>query len=142
MNERIRRRGRAVQRGVTLVEVLIVVAIMSVIAGAVTVVAFPELAKARVRTAAIGAKSVREAAKIYRIDNAEDGPACPSVPDLVAARKLAAGETADPWGTEFRVLCEEDDVHGVSNGHDKRANTPDDVRDDLKPGDVARIAGM
>ena len=40
----VRRRGRARARGVTLVEVLIVVAIMATIAGMVTIVAFPELA--------------------------------------------------------------------------------------------------
>src|SRR5262249_39997488 len=87
MHERIRWRGRAARRGVTLVEVLIVVAIMSVIAGAVTLVAFPELRKSRVRTAAIGAAEVAMAAKIYtEVDMVEEGP-CPTVPDLVAAKK-------------------------------------------------------
>jgi len=128
---------------VTLVEVLIVVAIMAMIAGAVTLVAFPELRKARVRTAAMGAAAVRDAANIYQeVDLVEDGPACPSVHDLVAARKLLPGKTADPWGRSYRVLCEEKDMHGASNGRDGKPDTPDDVRDDIAPGDVARIADM
>ena len=91
MNEKSRRRARTRKRGVTLVEVLIVVAIMAVISGTVTMVAFPELRKARVRTAAMGADTVREAAKIYRdVDMAGDGAACPTVETLVEARKLDA----------------------------------------------------
>jgi len=143
MDEKRWRRPRARTRGVTLVEVLIVVAIMATIAGAVTLVAFPELRKARVRTAAMGAAAVREAAQIYKeVDLVEDAPACPSVQDLVAARKLAPGKTADPWGTNYRVLCEDQDVHGASNGRDHRPGTADDVRDDIAPADVERIAGM
>jgi general secretion pathway protein G len=141
MNETRWRRART--RGVTLVEVLIVVAIMATIAGAVTLVAFPELRKARVHTAAMGALAVREAAQIYKeVDLVEDAPACPSVQDLVATRKLAPDKTADPWGTPFRVLCEDQDFHGVSNGRDHKPDTADDVRDDIRPADVERIAAM
>jgi general secretion pathway protein G len=140
MNERIR--TRALGRGVTLVEVLIVVAIMSVIAGTVTMVAFPELRKARIRTAAIGADAVREAARMYQeVDLIPDAPACPAVPDLVAARKLDPAKINDPWGTPYRVLCD-DDVHGVSDGRDRRPSTPDDVREDVTPADVERISRL
>jgi general secretion pathway protein G len=143
MCEKIKNAGRARRRGVTLVEVLIVVSIMAVIAGAVTLVAFPELRKARVRTAAIGAKQVSAAAKMYReVDLVETGPECPTVPDLVAAKHLDGQNVRDPWGSTYRVQCEEEDVHGVSNGRDRRPQTADDVRDDLKPGDVERIAGL
>ena len=143
MREKMRRSRRTRRRGVTLVEVLIVVAIMAMVASAVTLVAIPELQKARVRTAAMGAGAVREAAKIYQeVDMVQDGPACPSVQDLVAARKLDPSKTADPWGTRYRVLCEDQDVHSASNGRDRRPNTADDVRDDIAPGDVERIAKM
>jgi general secretion pathway protein G len=143
MNEKIPRRGRIRQRGVTLVEVLIVVAIMSMIAGTVTLVAFPLFRKARVRTAAIGAGAVREAATMYvEVERIDEGPPCPTVPDLVAARMLASDKTRDPWGTHFRVLCEERALHGVSNGKDHRPDTADDVRDDVSPADVERIAEM
>jgi general secretion pathway protein G len=136
-----RRGSRAKRRGVTLVEVLIVVAIMAVIAGTVTVYAFGELKTARVRAAAIGAGAVREAARIHRdVDLA--GSDCPSIADLIAARKLDAKRSADPWHTRYEVRCEEDDVHGVSAGADRRPQTADDVRDDVTPADVERIAKM
>jgi general secretion pathway protein G len=143
MNEDTRRRGRTRQRGVTLVEVLIVVAIMAVIAGMATIAAFPELKKARIRTAAMGAGAVQEAAKIYRdVDMVWDGTACPTVTALVDAKKLDAKRVNDPWGTPYGVTCDEEDIHGVSAGNDRRPGTPDDVRDDVKPADVERIAGM
>jgi hypothetical protein len=119
---------------------LIVVAIMATIAGTVTVLAFGELKKARVRTAAIGAGAVRDAAKIRHDVDLIEG--CPTVEDLIAAHKLDAKRSADPWHTRYEVLCDEEDMRGVSAGADKRHRTADDVRDDVTPADVERIAKM
>jgi general secretion pathway protein G len=126
---------------VTLVEVLIVVAIMAVVSGVVAVVAIPHLKRSRVRAAAIGAEAVREAAKIHR-DVELAGSACPTVAELIAARELDAVRSKDPWETRYEVLCEGDDLHGVSFGADRRPRTADDVRDDVTGADVDRIAGM
>jgi general secretion pathway protein G len=141
MNERRRSRERAGQRGSTLVEVLIVVAIMATLAGMVTILAFPELIKARIRTAAMGAKAVRQAAQIYReVDMGGDASACPTLPALLQAKKLDATRSDDPWGSRYDVACEGDDLHGVSAGRDRKPGTADDVRDDITPQDVERIA--
>jgi general secretion pathway protein G len=144
MSERMHtRRRRAAERGSTLVEILIVVAIMATLAGMVTLVAFPELKKARIRTAAVGAGQVRAAAEIYReVDQRQDVSACPTVDELVLAKKLRGKQSDDPWGTRYAVSCEDDELHGLSAGNDRKAGTPDDVRDDLKAPDVERIAGM
>jgi general secretion pathway protein G len=143
MSKIVERKSLARRRGVTLVEVLIVVAIMSVIAGMATVAAWPELKKAKIRVAATGAGAVREAATMYReLDMAGDTSACPTMDDLVAAKKIDAKKSADPWGTRYRVSCEDSDLHGISAGQDRKVQTPDDVRDDIKPDDVAKIAGM
>src|ERR1700760_1045597 len=56
---------RAAARGVTLVEVLIVVAIMAVIAGGVTVVAFPLYKESRIKIAIQGCMAVKNAAELY-----------------------------------------------------------------------------
>lgn len=142
MSERARSRRRA--RGVTLVEVLIVVAIMAAISGVVSVVAIPALAKSRVRAAAMGANAVREAAKVYReIDLEGDGTSCPTVDDLIKTKKLDAQRVDDPWGTRYHVVCEEDgELHGLSAGKDRRPHTRDDVRDDVKGPQVDQIAEM
>ena len=138
MSKRLRRTRK---RGVTLVEVLIVVAIMAAIAGAVTLVAIPEHNKAKIRIAMVGAASIKEAADMWReVDTGADLSACPTVQDLVTARKLDAKKTDDPWGSQYRVLCEEGEIHVASPGHDRKPGTPDDVRDGMKPAELEAIA--
>jgi general secretion pathway protein G len=129
-------------RGVTLVEVLIVVAIMSVISGMAVFVAWPELKKARVRAAKMGALAVAEAAQSYRVIDHADDPVCPSLQELIEARKLDARRVKDPWGSRYAVGCEDEETHGISLGRDKRLGTPDDVRDDLPAERVEEIARM
>lgn len=130
------------RRGVTLVEVLIVVAIMAIIAGGATLLVFPQFKKARVEAAKVGAEAVRQAAELYMNVDAEGG-ACPTVKDLVDAKKLDAKKTDDPWGQPYRIACEEGgDVRVYSNGRDAKEGTPDDVRDDFKASDIKRVADL
>jgi general secretion pathway protein G len=136
------KRARRARRGVTLVEVLIVVAIMAVIAGGATLLVFPQFAKAKVEAAKVGAEAVKQAAELYANTEAEGG-ACPTVKDLVDAKKLDGKKTDDPWGSPYRVTCEDGgDIRVYSNGKDGKEGTPDDVRDDFKPSDVKRVAGL
>ena len=134
----VRRRAR---RGVTLVEVLIVVAIMAVIAGGATLLVFPAFKKA-VEAAKVGAEAVHQAADLY-VNTEDAGDACPTVKDLVDSKKLDAKKTDDPWGSPYRVVCEDGgDMRVYSNGNDKKEGTPDDVRDDFKPTDIKRVAEL
>ena len=138
-----RRARRRARRGVTLVEVLIVVSIMALIAGGATLLVFPEWKRARVRAAIVGASTIRQAAQNYMNLDAETELArCPSVDDLVATKKIDKGKTADPWGSTYKVACEDGDVHVSSPGHDRRDNTPDDLRDDTAPEAAAVIAKL
>lgn len=136
MKQDLRRRAR---RGVTLVEVLIVVAIMAVISGAVTIVASREHARAKIRMAAIGASTIKEAAVIWRdVDAPAEG--CPSLAELVSAKKLDPRKIEDPWGSPYQIVCDGDDLHVVSPGRDRKAHTPDDVSDGMKPAELEAIA--
>jgi general secretion pathway protein G len=138
----LRRIRRHARRGVTLVEVLIVVAIMAVIAGGATLLVFPAFKKAKIEAAKVGAEAVRQAAELY-VNTESEGDACPTVKDLVEAKKLDAKKTDDPWGSQYRVVCEEaGEMRVYSNGNDKKENTPDDVRDDFKPSDIKRVADL
>src|SRR5882672_4057650 len=65
-NESIRRMVRAAARGVTLVEVLIVVAIMSLIATTVVVAVIPKFQKAQEDTALNSARELRNAVMRWR----------------------------------------------------------------------------
>lgn len=134
----MRRLGRRASRGVTLVEVLIVVAIMAIIAGGATVLVFPEFKKARVKSAVIGASTIKTAADSYReLDSTTD--ACPTIADLVSAKKIDGKKIDDPWGVPYKIRCEEGEIRVYSAGNDRKENSADDIRDDFKPSDVEKI---
>jgi general secretion pathway protein G len=129
---------RAAARGVTLVEVLIVVSIMAVISGGAVVLAFPLYKEARIKTAVVSAKEIKKAAQLYQeMDSTTEG--CPTIQDLVSAKRLDANTANDPWGKPFRIVCGEGDIRVLSSGNDKKDGSADDIRDDFTPVDVKRV---
>jgi general secretion pathway protein G len=138
---RIRRVRRAAARGVTLVEVLIVVAIMAVISGGVTLVAFPLYKKAKVDAAMVGCHAVKQAADLYQnLEGTAD--ACPTINDLVKSKKIEASKTEDPWGVTYRIDCSEGEVRVYSSGNDRKPGTPDDLRDNFSPAEVKKVKDL
>jgi general secretion pathway protein G len=135
---RLRRLARAGARGVTLVEVLIVVAIMAVISGGVTLVAFPLYRESRIKIGVQGCQAVKQAAELYQNLDAT-GDACPTIQDLVTSRKLDGQHTEDPWGVQYRIDCSEGEIRVWSNGNDRKPGTADDLKDNFKPADINRV---
>jgi len=134
------KRNRRGERGVTLVEVLIVVSIMAVISGAAAVFAVPQLRLARLKTAVTGCATVKAAVDLYQIDSVAEQ--CPTVQDLVSAQKIQASKTEDPWGTPYKIVCADSEIHVVSLGADRKEGTPDDLRDDFKAADIQRVSKL
>lgn len=125
--QRLRRAAHAAARGVTLVEVLIVVAIIAMIAGGVTVFALPKYREAQKTTAETGARVIRQAVQSWQASNNE--VACPTMSQLVQEKHLDPGaNTNDPWGSPYALNCTEDDVAVISSGPDKKKGTKDDIR--------------
>jgi general secretion pathway protein G len=123
-NMRARRAVHA-ERGVTLFEVLIVVAILAMIAGGVAFFALPQFNKARIQTAEGAARVIRQAAQQWQATN---DSSCPSVSQMVQDKLLDPGQnTADPWGQAFSITCNDEDVTVTSGGPDKKKGTPDDI---------------
>lgn len=128
--EIIKQRGRFSRsrrlRGVTLFEVLIVVAILAMVAGGVAFFALPKFKEAQTKTAESAARIIRQAAQSWQATNSDGG--CPTVSQLVQDKLLDPGQnTADPWGQAFIISCTEDDVVVMSTGGDKKKGTKDDV---------------
>jgi general secretion pathway protein G len=120
------RMRRFAERGVTLFEVLIVVAILSMIAGGVAFFALPQYQKAQVKTAKSAAQIVRQAVSQWQATNNET--TCPTVSQLVQEKLLDPGQsTNDPWGQPFTMSCSEEGVVVVSSGADKKKGTKDDI---------------
>lgn len=118
---------RSARRGVTLVEVLIVVAIISMVAGGVAVFALPRFRESQVKLAATGAQTIRGAVQNWQAATNETG--CPTVSQLVQEKYLDPGaSTVDPWGQPYQLTCTDDEVVVTSTGPDKKKGTQDDIQ--------------
>ena len=123
LRSRIRRMGA---RGVTLIEILIVLAIVGLIAGGVAVVAIPKYAESQKNQAKIDARTIHPVAEKFKVDHPGQ---CPTVEQLRAEKELsAASKITDPWDTPYKIVCGDDDIYVVSFGPDKKENTNDDIR--------------
>ena len=119
-------RGRRARRGVTLVEVLIVVAIIAMIAGGVAVFALPKFKEAQIKNAETGARIVRTAVQQWQA--AINETSCPPISQLVQEKELDPGQsTNDSWNQPYTLTCTDDEVIVSSNGPDKKKGTKDDI---------------
>lgn len=123
--KRIQRR-RA--RGVTLVEVLIVVAILSLIAGSVAIFAVPRYIGAQKDTARNDTRTLVQVVETYRLTRPEAGAECPTFDALKAAQVLKADQNVlDPWRHPYRILCDGPAIAISSDGPDGVAGDDDDI---------------
>jgi general secretion pathway protein G len=129
-NAKKRRRGA---RGVTLVEVLIVVAILSLIAGGVAIFAIPKFKQAQVDTAKTDCKTLLNVIDTWRM-NGHSGTDCPTVEALKADKSLRADQnTNDPWGHAYEIVCSPDGDGVTSWGPDGKKGSEDDIWAGTKP---------
>ena len=115
---------RAATRGTTLVEVLIVVAIIAMVAGGVAFFAFPKFKESQVKSAVTAARVIRGASQNWQMTN--DG--CPTISQLIQDKQLDKGQdTNDPWGGDYEIVCADDDIVVKSDGPDKKKGSDDDI---------------
>jgi general secretion pathway protein G len=118
--------ARQTTAGVTLVEVLIVVAIMALLASGISFAILPKYKEAQVSTAKTSAQVMRRAIQDWQRVNNEY--TCPTVSQLVEGRHIDSGaELDDPWGQPWVLTCTEEEVFVQSNGPDKKQGTTDDI---------------
>ena len=117
---------KAMSRGVTLIEVMIVVVILGLIAGGVAVAVLPKLGQAQKETTRTSAMELRRAAESWRANHAGE---CPSPKKLQEDKAIdTASKTTDAWDIEFKIICDDDETTVVSFGPDKKEGTADDIR--------------
>lgn len=114
-------------RGMTLIEIMIVVAIIAMVSAGVAAVAIPKMKEAQVKQAATGARVIRTAVSQWQLAENEFGE-CPSVSQLIEDKQLDSGQdTNDPWGQEYVITCADDEVIVTSTGPDKKTGSADDI---------------
>lgn len=114
-------------RAVTLVEVLIVVAIIALIAGGVGIAAFERYRKAQRDMTRAGAVQVRAAVRAWWLEH--EPTECPDFDELVRSAALDEGSRrGDAWGEPWSIQCVEGRVTVSSAGPDRQLGTSDDIR--------------
>jgi general secretion pathway protein G len=93
---------RAAERGMTLIEIMIVILIMAMIATGVSLAVVSRLNAAQEKDARIGSCTIRSAVQMYI---AEHPRKCPSLEDLKDGYLDAAKGAQDPWEQDYVVDC-------------------------------------
>ena len=116
------------QMGMTLIEIMVVVAIIGLLMGAVGVVAFGRYKKAQVSTTEQIIKNLETAVQTYMMDNNGD---CPKDLDELYTQKIVNKKPRDAWGQPLLFKCpgdhNKDTADIESRGADKREGTEDDL---------------
>jgi general secretion pathway protein G len=113
-------------RGYSLLEILVVVAIMSLLASVAVPAVMRLYDRSRSDTALLAAQSFRTATSSWRLSTRTDD--CPTPTRLIEDKMLDRGaSTKDPWGNEFAIACDDGGVTVSSAGPDRRLGTTDDI---------------
>lgn len=129
MQGRLAQRRRRRTRGMTLVEIMVVVAIIGMIMGAVAVGAMSQLEKAKVKNTKMIIHNVQEALVHYATDNTDS---CPKGLSELVSQKYLNKDPKDDWGQPLMYVCPSthggDSADVWSKGKDKQDGTTDDIR--------------
>lgn len=120
-----KRSVRRRERGVTVVEIGAVVALIAVVFGVGVFIFKPRVDAAQNRAAMRTAERIRDAVVEWRSENSTG---CPTLSRLELDHALpSTSRTDDPWGQRFRVSCTGSGVIVSSPGRDHKPNTSDDI---------------
>ncbi|MEM6290210.1 MAG: type II secretion system protein GspG [Myxococcota bacterium] len=120
------RTALANQRGMTLIEIMVVVAIISLVLGGVGLMAFNSFKDAQVDTAKKDVVQIQQAVELYMTQKRGK---CPKTLQDLKASGVAAKISKDPWGKDYQIKCPGDNttVDVISAGVDGEVGTEDDI---------------
>jgi general secretion pathway protein G len=115
-----KRSGR--RRGMTLIEIMVVLVILGLIAGAIGFNVFQRLKEAQVQTAKLDLKAISDGVDLYHVETG-------NWPDNLAVLvpKFVKEVRKDPWGNDYQYLRTGDGYDVYSYGPDKVQGGGDDI---------------
>ena len=118
----LRKAGKAVARGMTLIEIMVVLVILGLIAGAIGFNVFQRLKEAQVRSAQLDLRAISNAVDLYHV---ETGQWPESIQQL--APKYVKDLHKDPWGIDCAYVRSGDGFDVYSYGPNKAQGGGDDI---------------
>src|ERR671928_2234325 len=103
MNTHPKAAARRRERGMTLIEIMVVITILGLIAAAVAVNVVGNLSEARVKQAKTDLHTLENCLDLYKVDKGRYPSTEEGIQAVVAAGKCKAG-LKDPWGHDYVYL--------------------------------------
>ena len=114
--------GKAAARGMTLIEIMVVLVILGLIAGAIGYNVFNQLKEAQVRTATLDLKAISNGVDLYHV---ETGQWPEGLQQLTP--KYIKELHKDPWGSEYAYVRTGEGFDVYSFGPNKAQGGGDDI---------------
>jgi general secretion pathway protein G len=115
-------------RGMSLIEIMVVLAIISMILGGIGVMAFNRFKDAQIENAKNQTVQIQQAVEQYMMQKRGK---CPKTLQDVKASGFINKVSKDPWGTDYELKCPGEQlpnsVDVISAGPDLEFGTPDDI---------------
>lgn len=115
-------------RGMTLIEIMVVITILGLIAAAVGVAVMPQLAKARQDRAALDIKNIQQALDLYKTRKGKYPDTGSGLRALVQEQALKEAPK-DPWGNDYVYMNEGGKPVITSYGADGQSGGADEDAD-------------
>jgi general secretion pathway protein G len=123
------RTARYADRGMTMLEIMIVLAIIGLVMSVVGVGVYANWKKSQVKVARIAVNEIAQKTIQYMTDNSNE---CPKTIDDLVAQKYMPKKQKDPWNRDFILRCpgtiNTDGIDVISLGPDGQEGTADDIK--------------
>jgi len=124
--QKTKKQQRRRNRGMTLIEIMVVITILGLIAAAVGVAVIPQLNQARIDRAKLDIRNIQNAMKLYYTKKGSYPDTATGLRGLVEMQALES-IPRDPWNNEYTYLKEGNNPVITSYGPDGTSGGGDDI---------------